>query len=78
MKIIANIYYQNEIVDAQAINVKLKKKRPCPIEIDIDAAVNHTLAPKLIATAVARAVKTALTSAALNLQDNPRPPTESG
>jgi len=74
MKIIVNLYYRNNIVDAQAHTIRKKKGRACRLDIYIDAAIDNTIGPDQIARAVRRAAQQVLARAAQNLHDNPRPP----
>ena len=78
MKIIVNIYYRNRLVDAQAHTIRKKKGRACPLDIDIDAAVDNTVGPDQIAAAVREAAQKVLTRAAREHHQHTRPTTKSG
>jgi len=74
MKIIVNLYYRNNIVDAQAHTIRKKKGKACPLELHIDAAIDNTVGPDIIAKTVRDAAEQALTAAAHNLHDTPQRP----
>jgi len=71
MKVILELYYRNQIVDAHAITVKKKKRRTPHVEIHIDGAIDNTVGPTLLAKTVHHVAARALTAAALNLHENP-------
>jgi len=74
MTFIVNLYYRNNIVDAQAHTLRKKKGKNWQLDIDIDAAVDNTIRPDIITGAVRDAPTQALTAALQNHYDNPRPP----
>lgn len=74
MRIIVNICYRDNIVDAQALTIRKKKGKAIPLNVHIDAAIDNTIGPGLIGAIAAHAATRTLTAAARKLHDNPRPP----
>ncbi len=76
MKIIANLYYRNNLVDSQARTIQKKTTAPCELDIHLDAAIDNTIGPQMIPRAMKSAAQRQLAAARQNYHDNPPPPIE--